>query len=77
MVVGEGLKIAAMGAVAGLVFALPLPKLFESMFYDFPVAAPGLYVLVPGVLLMIAAVATYIPARRATQIDPMRALRQE
>ena len=77
MVVGEGMKIAAIGAAIGTVFALPLPKLFQSMFYDFPVAAAGLYVLVPVVLLMIAAVATYLPARWAARVDPMRALRQE
>jgi len=77
MVVGEGMKIAAIGAAIGTVFALPLPKLFESMFYDFPVAAPGLYVLVPVVLLVIAAVSTYLPARWAAQVDPIQALRQE
>jgi putative ABC transport system permease protein len=77
MVVGEGMKVAAIGAAAGFVLALPLPKLFQSMFYDFPVTAPGLYVLVPGVLLVISAVATYLPARRATQVDPIQALRQE
>jgi putative ABC transport system permease protein len=77
MVVGEGMKIAAIGAAIGTVFALPLPKLFGSMFYDLPLAAPGLYVLVPVVLLGIAAVATYFPARKATQVDPIQALRQE
>jgi len=77
MVVGEGMKIAVIGAAIGTVFALPLPKLFESMFYDFPVAATGVYVLVPVVLLVIAAVATYLPARWAARVDPMKALRQE
>jgi putative ABC transport system permease protein len=77
MILSEGLKIAAIGAAIGTVFALPLPKLFESMFYDFPVGEPGLYVLVPGVLLVIAALATYLPARRAMQVDPIQALRQE
>jgi len=77
MVVGEGMKVAAVGAAAGFVLALPLPKLFQAMFYDFPVTAPGLYVLVPGVLLVISAVATYLPARKATQVDPIQALRQE
>ena len=77
MVVGEGMKTAAIGAAIGTVIALPLPKLFESMFYDFPVAAPALYLLVPIVLLVITAVATYLPARWATQVDPIQALRQE
>src|SRR5262252_1239163 len=77
MVLSEGMKIAAIGAAIGTVVALPLPKLFESMLYDFPVATSGLYALVPVVLLVIAAVATYLPARRATQIDPIQALRQD
>lgn len=77
LVVGGGMKISAIGAAIGTVFALPLPKLFESMFSDFPVREPGLYVLVPLVLLVIAVFATYLPARRATQIDPIQALRQE
>jgi putative ABC transport system permease protein len=61
MVVGEGMKIAVIGVAIGTVFALPLPKLFESMFYDFPVAAAGLYVLVPVVLLLVAAVGYVSP----------------
>jgi putative ABC transport system permease protein len=77
MVVGDGMKISAMGLAIGTLFALPLPKLFRSMFYDFPASAPALYLLVPLVLLMIAAFAAYLPARRATQVDPMQALRQE
>jgi len=77
MVIGEGMKIATIGLVIGLVLALPLPRIFQSMFYDFPVTAPGLYVIVPLVMLVIAAAATYLPARRATQIDPIQALHQE
>jgi putative ABC transport system permease protein len=77
MVVGEGMKISAVGAAIGIVIALPLPKLFESMFEDFPAREPGLFVVVPFLLLMIGAFATYLPARRATHVDPMQALRQD
>jgi putative ABC transport system permease protein len=77
MVLGEGMKIGAIGAGIGTLLALPLPKLFESMFYDLHVGEPKLYVLVPLALLLIAALAAYIPARRAAQIDPIQALRQE
>ena len=77
MVLGEGMKIGVIGAGIGTLLALPLPKLFESMFYDLHVGDPRLYVLAPLALLLIAALAAYIPARRAGQIDPIQALRQE
>ena len=77
MVLREGLRMGIIGAAIGLVFALPLPKLFASMFFGFPASEPFLYVVVPVVLLAVAMLATYIPARRATCVDPMRALRQE
>ena len=77
MVLREGLRMGIIGAAIGLVFALPLPKLFASMFFGFPASEPLFYILVPVVLLAVAMLATYIPARRATYVDPMRALRQE
>ncbi|HWO28361.1 MAG TPA: FtsX-like permease family protein, partial [Candidatus Acidoferrum sp.] len=77
MVLREGLRMGIIGVAIGLVFALPLPKLFGSMFFGFPASEPLLYILVPVVLLAVAMLATYVPARRATYVDPMRALRQE
>lgn len=77
MVLRDGLKMGAIGAAIGLVLAMPLPKLFDSIFYGFPAAEPLLYVVVPLMLILVALFATYIPARRATYVDPMRALRQE
>jgi putative ABC transport system permease protein len=77
MVLRDGLRMGIVGAAIGLVFALPLPKLFASMFFGFPASEPLFYILVPVVLLAVAMLATYIPARRATYVDPMRALRQE
>ena len=61
----------------GLVLALPLPKVFEAMFEGLKLGEPSLYFLMPLVLLVVAMLATYVPARRATRVDPMRALRQE
>ena len=77
MVLWRGMKITAAGAAAGLLLALPLPKLFDSMFFSVHFRDRGIYVLVSVVILLVATLATYIPARRASSVDPMSALRQE
>lgn len=77
MILWEGFKTTAFGAAIGLFIALPLPKAFEAMFYTIRFREPVLYVLVPGLILIVALLATYIPARRASRIDPMVALRCE
>lgn len=77
MVLGEGVKMAGIGAAIGLVLALPLPKVFEAIFYDLHVNEARLYFIVPLMILLVALFATYLPARRATRVDPMSALRLE
>jgi putative ABC transport system permease protein len=77
MVLWQGVKITMIGAVVGVVLALPLPSVFGAMLYDIQIHEPGLYVVVPAALAAVTMLATYIPARRATRVDPMRALRQE
>jgi hypothetical protein len=76
MVLREGLTITAIGAAAGVALALPLPKIFDAMFYGLHIfREPRLYFTVPVAILAVAALATYIPARRASSVDPMVALR--
>jgi putative ABC transport system permease protein len=77
MILGEGLKMTAIGAAIGFVMALPLPKVFDSLFFGIHVGEPRLYFIVPVAIVMVAILATYLPARRATRVDPMRALRQD
>jgi putative ABC transport system permease protein len=77
MVFGEGLGMTAIGAAVGLAMALPLPKIFDAIFFDLHVREPRVYFIVPLAILMVAVLATYIPARRAAQVDPMSALRQD
>jgi putative ABC transport system permease protein len=77
MVLGEGMKMTAIGGAVGLVMALPLPKIFSAIFFDLRVGEPRVYVIVPIAILVVATLAMYIPARRAARIDPMSALRQE
>ncbi len=77
LVLGEGLRMTAIGSAVGLAIALPLPKIFNAIFFDLNVSEPRIYFLVPIVILLVAMLATYLPARRAARIDPMSALRQE
>src|SRR6516165_457486 len=77
MVLAEGAKISIIGGLVGLVLALPLPRVFNAMFFDLHAGQPWIYVVVAITILLVAIAATYIPARRAAHVDPMRALRQE
>jgi putative ABC transport system permease protein len=77
MVFREGLKMTLIGGAIGLALSIPLPKVFEALFVDTHVHEPSLYILVPFVILAVATLATYVPARWAAHVDPMNALRQE
>jgi putative ABC transport system permease protein len=77
MILWEGMKMTASGAAIGVVLALPLPKIFDAIFYGLHLREPRLYFIVPMAILVVAMLATYIPARRATRVDPMVALRFE
>jgi len=77
MVLGEGLKMAAVGGAVGLALSLPLPKLFGAIFFDLHVSEPWVYAVVVVAILLVAMFAAYVPARRAAQVEPMSALRQE
>jgi predicted permease len=77
MIYWEGMKMTAVGGAAGFAMSLPLPRLFDALFFDLHVSEPRLYFFVPIAILMVAIVATYVPARRAARMDPMSALRQE
>jgi putative ABC transport system permease protein len=77
MIVREGMKMTLIGAAIGLAISLPLPKVFDAMFVGLNASEPRLFVLVPAVILVVAVIATVIPARRAARLDPVKALRQE
>jgi ABC-type antimicrobial peptide transport system permease subunit len=76
-VVGEGMKLAVTGAAIGMVLALPLPRMLESLLEDFRVSGTWVYFLIPVVICVVALLACYVPARRAARVDPMVALRYE
>jgi putative ABC transport system permease protein len=74
MILWQGMKMAWIGAAIGFAVSLPLPKLFEAMFEGLHTSDLRIYVIVPIAMVLVAMLAAYIPARRASGIDPMRAL---
>lgn len=77
LVLARGMMLAVAGTGAGLILAFGLARLIAGMLYDVSPADPVTFAVVPTVLLIIAALACYVPARRAMQVDPILALRAE
>jgi predicted permease len=77
LVLGEGLRVAGLGLGGGLVLALGAGRVLRSQLYGVGSADPATYVALSAVLLLVAAAATWIPARRATRVDPAITLRAE
>jgi ABC-type antimicrobial peptide transport system permease subunit len=67
--------LAATGITIGLIAALLLTRLMSSMLYKVGAHDLTTFVLAPAVFLVIALLASYLPARRATKVDPAEALR--
>ncbi len=77
LVLGEGLRLAAVGTVLGLLGAAAASQLVKGMLYNVSALDPVAFMGVPSVLLAVAALAVYLPARRAASVDPMKALKTD
>ena len=77
MVLREAGKLVLLGIAIGIPAALLTSRLFSSMLFGLKATDPGSMALVIAVLLAITLLASYLPARRATKVDPMVALRYE
>jgi len=77
MVVAQGLRLAVTGTLLGVIAAVAATRLMRSLLYGVAATDPATYAGVIALMIVVAAAACYIPARRAMKIDPMTALRYE
>jgi putative ABC transport system permease protein len=77
LVVGQGIGIAAVGLVLGLAGSLAVSRLLSGFLYGVTPTDPLTYGAVVALLGGVAALASFVPARRATGVDPVEVLRSE
>jgi putative ABC transport system permease protein len=77
MVMGQGVRLALVGVVVGLGLALLLARAVTSLLYGVSASDPLIFGGIALVMVAVAAVASWFPARKATRIDPMKAMRSE
>jgi putative ABC transport system permease protein len=77
LIVKQGFKLVLVGLAIGLLGAFPLMRLIASLLFGVTTKDPLTFVAVAGLLAVVALVACYLPARRASRVDPMVSLRYE
>lgn len=77
LVVRKGMALAIIGTAIGLVASLALTRLMRSLLFEVTPTDWLTFVMASTILLIAALLASYIPARRATKVDPLTALRYE
>jgi ABC-type antimicrobial peptide transport system permease subunit len=77
MVLGQGVRLAAIGIAIGIAVALAVTRLMQRALFEVRPHDPGIYLGLAALILGVACLACWIPARRATRIDPIAALRAE
>jgi putative ABC transport system permease protein len=77
LIVGRGMKLTAIGVLLGVGAAFALTRLLRGLLFNISATDPVTFILIPLLLAVAAFLACYIPARRATKVDPLVALRYE
>jgi ABC-type antimicrobial peptide transport system permease subunit len=76
MFLRKGVSLAGMGIVAGLVFSAATASMMASLLYGVRPHDPAVFLIVPLLVFAVAALASYLPAHRATNVNPIVALRE-
>ena len=77
MVVWDGVRVATLGLIVGLIGAAGLTRLLEGILFGVEALDPITFVAMSGVLMAVATLAAYLPARRAARVDPASSMRME
>jgi putative ABC transport system permease protein len=77
MILGRGMRLSAIGLLAGGALAAGLGALLRSLLFGVTLVAPGIYAGTAAALVLVALLACVIPAQRAARVDPAVALRNE
>ena len=77
LVTGQGLRLALLGVAIGAVASFALTRVLHSFLFSISALDPVTYISVAAVLVAVGLLASYLPARRATKVDPLIALRYE
>jgi putative ABC transport system permease protein len=77
LILGQGLKLAIVGVALGLLAAIAFTRLLKGLLFGISASDPLTFALIAVLLVGVALLACWIPARRATKVDPLEALRQE
>jgi ABC-type antimicrobial peptide transport system permease subunit len=77
LVVSQGMKLVAVGLVVGVAGSLALTRVLSGFLFGVQPTDPGTFAVVSALLVIVGALACWLPARRATKVDPVVALRAE
>jgi putative ABC transport system permease protein len=77
MIVWRGMSLTLIGVAIGLAMSLALTRVIKSLLFNVSATDPATFALVALLLVVIAMIASYVPARRATKVDPTQSLRNE
>jgi len=77
MVLWRGMSLTLIGVALGLAAALALTRVLKNLLFEVSVTDPETFALIALLFVGVALIASYIPARRATKVDPLQALRHE